>query len=285
MSKRLFDLIEKILLWDSSEVTIEYQEDGMTNQSYIISKNDIRYAVRLCGSNSSVLEIDRNAEYAAMKAASSIGVGAELVYYSTETGNMITKLINGKKWNNEDTSTSVNIARIAGTIKRIHLLPPIPYTFSPYMDIEDRIEYAKQNSLILPDYIDKLNERLYIIKEYRDTNLSNCIGLCHNDPFPNNFIDDGSVRLIDWEFGGMGDIYFDLACIGMFYSTDRKVELLKHYFGHYEDKQLEVLNQMTFVVMFWNAMWAVLQTKLSASSQDYEAMASNMFMGMRGLLE
>jgi thiamine kinase-like enzyme len=285
MSKRLFDLIEKNLLWDISDVTIEYQEDGMTNQSYIISKNDIKYVVRICGSNSSVLGIDRNAEYAAMNAAASIGVGAELVYYSTETGNMITKLIKGKKWKNEDTSTSVNIARIADTIKRIHLLPPIPYTFSPYKDIEDRIEYAKQNSLILPDYIDKLIVRIHKIKENRDTNVSNCIGLCHNDPFPNNFIDDGSVRLIDWEFGGMGDIYFDLASIGMFYSTDMKADFLKHYFGHYDDKQLEALIQMTFVVMFWNAMWAVLQSKLSASSQDYETMASNIFIGMRELLE
>jgi thiamine kinase-like enzyme len=35
---------------------------------------------------------------------------------------------------------------------------------------------------------------------------------CHNDPWPNNFIDaDGRIYLIDWEFSGMNDPFWDLS--------------------------------------------------------------------------
>ena len=34
---------------------------------------------------------------------------------------------------------------------------------------------------------------------------------CHNDLLPANFIDDGErIRIVDWEYAGMGDPFFDL---------------------------------------------------------------------------
>ena len=34
---------------------------------------------------------------------------------------------------------------------------------------------------------------------------------CHNDLLNLNFIDDGTrIRILDWEYAGMGDIFFDL---------------------------------------------------------------------------
>jgi thiamine kinase-like enzyme len=281
MNERLKVLIEKELLWDSSEVAVEYQQDGLTNQSYVITKDDMKYAVRICNQASEILHINRNAEYAAMKAAAELGVGAEIVFFSKETGDMITKFVEGKKWSFEDAATKENITRIANTMKKVHSLPAIPYLFSPYQDIEDKIEYASKNHLALPEYLELLLNKLNQIKEQRELERSNCTGLCHNDPFPNNFIDDGSVRLIDWEYAGMGDIYFDLACICVFYTPEKRADFLEQYFGQCDAKKLQALEQMSFVVQFWNAMWAVLQTKSSDSPQNYEAMANSMFANMK----
>ena len=34
---------------------------------------------------------------------------------------------------------------------------------------------------------------------------------CHNDLLTANFLDDGSrLRILDWEYAGMGDRFFDL---------------------------------------------------------------------------
>lgn len=280
MNEILSKLIKEELNRDTADVLIEYQNDGLTNQNFIISSGNKKYVIRIGGKNSAVLGINRYAEYAVMKAVAKIGVGADLIYFSTETGNMITEYIEGRKWCIEDVTTSENIKRIAGTLKKVHSLPPIPYVFSPYKDIEDRIQYARQNALELPDYLDKILEKLSAIKLEREKNLHENFGLCHNDPFPNNFLEDGTVRLIDWEYGGMGDIFFDLASVSMFYSQSQKEELLKYYFGEINSKELTCLNQMSFVVSFWNAMWAVVQSKLPYPEFDYKEMAKNIFLSI-----
>jgi Predicted choline kinase involved in LPS biosynthesis len=280
MVEKLKNIIEEILLWDSTEVQLKYLKEGLTNQNYIIEKDNVKYAVRLCNKAAYAFQINRKAEYAAMKAAEEIGIGAEIVYFSIETGDMITKFIHGTTWTNEDASTTENISRIAHTLRKVHALPPIPYEFSPYQDIEDRIRYAQRNSLALPDNLKLFQKKLYGIREQSSSERNKIMGLCHNDPFPNNFMDDGSVRLIDWEFAGMGDIYFDLACISTFYTQQNRVNLLEQYFGQCDTEKLNALENQLFVVQFWNAMWAVLQTKLGNSPQRYEAMAEAIFANM-----
>lgn len=277
-------MLNEALNCNITDISAEYQNDGLTNRNYIITKDGIKYAIRVGGENSNNLGINRFAELVIMKAVAEIGVGAELIYFSTDTGNMITKYIEGKKWSSEDVSTPENIRRIAVTLKKVHNLPPVQYNFSPYKDIEDRLQFANHHNLELPDYLGKLLDKLNLIKQDREKNKQLYLGLCHNDPFPNNFLDDGTVRLIDWEYGGMGDIFFDLASACMFYSQVQKEEFLKHYFGQCDKVKMQSLDQMSFVVSFWNSMWAVLQTKLSNSEHDYKVMAQQMFSHMKGML-
>jgi len=57
---------------------------------------------------------------------------------------------------------------------------------------------------------------------------------CHNDLLAGNFIGDGArVWIVDWEYAGMGDRYFDLANLSInsgFDETDDE-HLLAAYFG------------------------------------------------------
>ena len=276
-------IIEEYLQWDPAETSVLYQQDGLTNQNYIIANRTSKLALRISGSNAGRLGIRREAELAAMQAAAAIGVGAEVVYFSTDTGHMVTRYIDGHKWSDADAGTPLNVERIAHTLKRVHSLPEIPYEFSPYRDIKDRIQFAVRHQLALPGDLDKLTEKLDAIQLARAADGQQITGLCHNDPFPNNFLDDGTVRLIDWEYAGMGDIMFDLACVCLAYSPLQKEEFLAHYFGHCDADILFSLEQMSFVVTFWNAMWAVLQAQdeLPAESAetatDYTQIAKWMF--------
>ena len=62
-----------------------------------------------------------------------------------------------------------------------------------------------ENSLYLPGEILPLLEKLERIEQERSNQADSLIKLCHNDPFPNNFIAGEKLWLIDYEYAGMGD--------------------------------------------------------------------------------
>ena len=55
--------------------------------------------------------------------------------------------------------------------------------------------------------------------------------LCHNDVHHLNIVDDGSLRLIDWEYAGVGEPLFDLAsvCVYHRYRRSQRERLLSAY--------------------------------------------------------
>lgn len=56
--------------------------------------------------------------------------------------------------------------------------------------------------------------------------------LCHHDLNPKNFIFSKDVKLIDWEYAGLNDRYFDLASVVIEFNLNTKEEelFLKTYF-------------------------------------------------------
>jgi thiamine kinase-like enzyme len=109
--------------------------------------------------------------------------------------------------------------------------------------------------------------------------------LCHNDPFPTNFLDDGRVRLLDWEFAGMGDPFYDLASACHGCTLEQKALLLECYFGQATASALETLEQMWFIVAFWNVTWALLQIGNPHADFDYARMIENVFGQMTQRLD
>jgi thiamine kinase len=45
--------------------------------------------------------------------------------------------------------------------------------------------------------------------------------LCHNDVHHLNIIDNGGLRLIDWEYSGIGEGMFDLASVCVYHCFDK----------------------------------------------------------------
>jgi len=57
--------------------------------------------------------------------------------------------------------------------------------------------------------------------------------LCHNDPNPRNILFADDIKLIDWEYAGVNDRYFDLAsvCVEFGLSATEEAYFLKSYFA------------------------------------------------------
>ena len=101
---------------------------------------------------------------------------------------------------------------------------------------------------------------------------------CHNDLLNANFLDDGErLCIVDWEYAGMGDRFFDLANFSINHELDADAEhgaALAAYFGEVRDEDLQALELMRFMSDFREAMWGVVQAAVSELDFDFEAYAS-----------
>jgi thiamine kinase-like enzyme len=97
--------------------------------------------------------------------------------------------------------------------------------------------------------------------------------LCHNDPYHLNFLDDGGLWLIDWEYAGMGDPLYDLAGIGLNLDREGRDLLLRTYYGEVTPELRRGLDLMIPVFLCWNTMWCLIQVEEGVVDFDYFAMA------------
>lgn len=275
----LYELIESKLHWPFQDTTIEFQETGLTNNNYIVTHNGIRVAIRISGNRTQDLGINRYAEQAALQALKDSSIAPELIYFDPQSGHMITRHIEGSPL--EQTELAQRAEEVAALFRRYHSLSTTDFHFYPYQDIRDRIQTARNRQLPLPDLLEPMLDKLSSIETIRDQAGERFRGLCHNDPFPNNFLDDGCLRLLDWEYAGMGDIMFDLACVAWGCQSKDRDRLLAYYFGEEEGlRQRETLENMIYVVHFWNAMWATLQIGAPHPTYHYEEISRHMFAGL-----
>ena len=74
---------------------------------------------------------------------------------------------------------------------------------------------------------DEVRKAFEVIENYPHEHV-----LCHNDLNPQNIFFSNEVKLIDWEYAGVNDRYFDLACVCVEFKLDDKMQelLLSAYF-------------------------------------------------------
>jgi thiamine kinase len=278
MNPAIQRIIDQIPAWrQTKSITVEPQRGGLTNANYLLAVDGGRFVLRLSGDNAADLGINRQTERDALQAASKAGIAPELILFTLPEGHMVTRFVEGHEWTMEEFKAPDVIRRVAGVLRRVHALPPIEGTFAPYRDVEQRLAIARTRNVDLPACLDALLAKMHAIEEERAGTPPK---LCHNDPFHNNFIDDGDVYLYDWEFAGMGDPFFDLASASHFSTAEQKDILLEAYFGRVTADARRTMDQMWFVVAFWNAAWALLQVGNPHADFDYAGMARRVFARM-----
>ena len=106
---------------------------------------------------------------------------------------------------------------------------------------------------------------------------------CHNDLLNANFLDDGAIRIVDWEYAGMGDRFFDLANLSVNHEFGERTRIARSWRPISASRamtRLRVLRQMKFMSDFREAMWGVLQSGISELDFDFNAYAAKHFERM-----
>jgi thiamine kinase-like enzyme len=99
---------------------------------------------------------------------------------------------------------------------------------------------------------------------------------CHNDLLASNFIDDGrTIWILDWEYAGMGDIFFDLGnfAVNQSLNNEQCALLLHYYFGEVRPADLAHLHLMRLGSDLRESFWGFLQLGISELDFDYREYA------------
>jgi thiamine kinase-like enzyme len=253
---------------------------GITNKNYKITVNDESYVLRLGGNETKSLGIDRAVEYECSRLAAQIGIAPQPIAFLEPEGYIVARFISGKGISTEEIGTAENIKRVLQAMKAYHALDFFPGTFSPFRVAEEYAATASSFNVKLPNKMDLYLEKSSEIEKaiYRREPLRP--RPCHNDLLNLNFIDDGiRIHILDWEYAGMGDIFFDLGNFAVQHEFNNKQDeiLLRAYFGEPTDSKRAHLKLMKIMSDLREAMWGVVQAGVSKLDFDYVGYAEKYF--------
>jgi thiamine kinase-like enzyme len=255
---------------------------GITNRNFLVEADGTptRWVVRLAGNDTHLLGISREVELAATVAAAGVGVGPEVTAFIRPEGYLVTRFIEGVGVSDEAVHRPETIRRVADSIRRVHDGAAIPGLFIPLRIVEAYRALAVARGVPIPleyELSRAIGRRIELAL------LSNPLELrpCHNDLLNANFIDDGArVRIVDWEYAGMGDPFFDLGNFSINHElapAEDRILLEAYDGGTARPDRLARIVLMRVVSDFREAMWGVLQQGISTLDVDFVAYAGDHF--------
>lgn len=262
---------------------------GITNLNFRIDADGKSYVIRLAGAGTDKLGIKRDVEHAANKAAGELGIAPDVVYFIEPEGYIVTRFINGKRVLPEEIVKPHNLARVASKLHLFHRhAPKLKGEFNVFRRVENLTKVSKSNNCKFPFDWDWIMQKTREVKDalakdpYTPTP-------CHDDLLNLNWLDEevageiGELRLLDWEYAGMGDIFFDLGNFSHHHrlSDDQQRLFLHEYFGEVTPKHFARLKLMEPMSELHESMWGTTQTGISKLEEDFQGYADLWFGRLR----
>jgi thiamine kinase-like enzyme len=248
---------------------------GITNRNFRVNFGGTDYVVRLPGKRTEILGIDRTAECIANKAAAGLGMAPGVAAMFEEPSCLVTMFIDGREMTADELREPETLAEVARDLRRFHDSgTELPTGFDSFRLVEEYAESGRAHGSEPPEgYDDALDAAHRIEKAVREQEDHQPVP-AHNDLLTANFLRDGGdhIQLIDWEYAGMGDRWFDLGNFAVNNELDDEQEeqLLEVYFGEPPDERRKAtLKLFRFMSDFREAMWGVVQIGLSELDFDF----------------
>ncbi|MCZ6730053.1 MAG: phosphotransferase family protein, partial [SAR324 cluster bacterium] len=185
----LAKLREHFPAWQDAELELQPLEGGITNKNFRVEAGGVSYVLRLFGSGSELLGINRDHEHTCSEIADRLGVGAEVVYYDPAVGLLVTRFIEGAVLSPETASRPEVIARIAEILRVVHGGPDFPGSFSPF---EMARAYHRRASERHGDFPERFRPCFAVMERVESALAGGPPPRpCHNDLLAGNFLDDG----------------------------------------------------------------------------------------------
>ncbi len=268
--------------WEGRQIGVTPITTGITNRNFLIEAGHEAFVLRLAGKDTDLLGIDRAAENEAGRAAAAAGVGPEIFAWLPLHDCLITRFVPGEHIPGPDLLREEILTSVVGSVRAFHACPPIDAEFPVFRIVESYRRIATERGVTVPDDYGAAHEVAARIEETFSIAPMPSVP-CHNDLLNANFLLDGDhVWIVDYEYAGMGDVFFDLGNLSVNNGLTQEAEeiLLRLYFGTVHDVHRARLALMQLMSDFREAMWAVVQQSISTLDFDYVAYAAKHFERM-----
>jgi thiamine kinase len=274
-AKALIALIPRL---KGKEAKVRRLTGGLTNRNYRIDCEGERFVLRVMGDNSRLLGINRRTEHACLTAAHAIGIGPEVIAFFPDKGALVTRFVTGRVLVPEALKSPAILRRVVASLRRYHEKSNGAGRFSAFETVRRYYAQCCKRKVTFPGNISRALRILQRIEEERG--VPNRICHCHNDLLSSNLVHArGMVWILDWEYGGVGDLFFDLGNLAANsgFNGEQENQLLQYYFGTARPADLQRLRLMRLASDMREAMWGFLQTRISKLDFDYQAYAYRHF--------
>ncbi len=227
---------------------------GMTNRSFRFCCKGKRYIMRIPGEGTDQL-INRREEYEVYEAIRDKKICDDIYYIDPENGYKITAFLeNARVCNPEEPE---DVKQCMAYLRKFH---ESGLKVGHCFDVFEHIEYYEslwggERSAYRDYAITK--QKVYELKKYIDSREHDW-ALTHIDAVPDNFmfLEDGEIRLIDWEYAGMQDPHVDIAMFAIYalYNREQVEALMKAYFpeGVNGDVRLKIYCYIAACGLLWS---------------------------------
>ena len=265
------------LMHTEDAAIVKRLEGGMSNYTYVVETRGKKYTYRVPGKFAEKF-VDRVEEWDNIQEINRLGLNNATSYVEVISGEKLAEYVEGTILSETDIE-SYNEMSVAA-LKKIHGSDMRFRDYNAFGRLSDYERYCREMGFTHPKEYHELREQL---ERMRDAHADVPMVPCHCDYQPTNLVVSGDkLYVLDWEFAGMNDPIYDVACYGNA-GFDKALSLLEAYVGHKPTS--EELKRLYFHRSFQCLQWynvAIFKDRVGLSkdlNMDFNAVAL-MFLGM-----
>jgi thiamine kinase-like enzyme len=285
------DVIARIDEWKGKKIACEELGGGITNRNYVVTVAGApedpgagRFVVRIPGEGTETF-IDRTRELNNHRAAAAAGVTPPLLHVIQPGDCTVVTFIAGETMHPESIAGHPDrLDKIVAAMRTYHDKAVFANEIRVFDMIRDYLRMAQEVGAPRPAETDWMLEQGARIEEAMKRDQP-AFTACHNDLLSENFIlaPEGKMWVIDWEYGGMTDPYFDLGdfCVETPLTEDEEKAVLTAYCGRMDEHRYARMMLHKLVADLWWSIWAMIQATLSTLDFDFYAYGMNRIYRMQ----
>jgi thiamine kinase-like enzyme len=205
--------------------------------------------------------------------ADKVGVGPAVAYQIDPEGALVIDFVEGQVMHPDTISGHPDrLKQVVETVKVFHDGAVFGHKIKLFDMLRKYTKIARDIDAPMPPELESL---LLAMEDIETATARNPVPdvACHNDLLSENFIvdADGKMWIIDWEYGGMTDPFFDLGDFVMEHPFTREEERLiaATYCGGMDERLFGRMMLYKSVSGVWWGVWAMIQHTVSKIDFDY----------------